>query len=85
MRGETADQQAVLALARKYGGLDGAISYAYATRIAEVNRTLTAAQKQKLLRLRNLDEYPCTGGYIYSDPIAMPQIENTDFLFGAAK
>ncbi len=85
MKGETADKQAVLALARKYGELDGAISHDYATRFAEVNRTLTAAQKEKLLRLRNLDDYPCTGAYIYSDPIAMPQIENTDFLFGAAK
>lgn len=85
MRGETANKQAVLALARKYGELDGAISYHYATRFAEVNRTLSAAQKRELLRLRNLDDFPCTGAYIYSDPIAMPQIENTDFLFGVAK
>lgn len=83
--GQTADKQAVLSLARKYGELDGAISYHSATRFAEANRTLSAAQREKLLRLRNLENYPCTGAYVYSDPIAMPQIENTDFLFGVAK
>jgi hypothetical protein len=81
-KGETADKQAVLSLARKYGELDGAISFYYATRFAEVNRTLTAEQRQKLIKLRNLDDYPCTGAYLYSRPINMPEIENTDFLFG---
>jgi hypothetical protein len=83
MKGEVADKQTVLSLSRQYGELDGAISYYYATRFAEVNRTLSSEQRQKLLKLRNLDDYPCKGAYVYSSPVDMPAIENTDFLFGA--
>jgi hypothetical protein len=82
LKGETADKQAVLSRSRQYGELDGAISYYYATRFAEINRTLSSVQRQQLLKLRNLDDYPCTGAYLYSKAIAMPAIQNTDFLFG---
>jgi hypothetical protein len=83
MKGETPDRQRVLSLARKYGELDGAISCQYASRFAELNRTLTSGQRQTLGKLRNLDDYPCKGAYVYSRPIDMPEIANTDFLFGA--
>lgn len=85
MKEESVDQDQVLALARRYGELDGAISYLYATHFAEVAKTLTAAQKKTLLKLRNLDsKYTCKGAYLYSQAIALPPIPNTDFLFGAA-
>jgi hypothetical protein len=83
MRQENVDQTKVLSLAKRYGELDGEISYWYAMRFAEVGKTLTADQKKTLLKLRNLDsKYTCMGAYLYSAPIAMPEIQNTDFLFG---
>lgn len=77
-----ADQALVLSLSKRYGELDGELSYYYATRFAEVGKTLTAEQKSALVKLRNLDLQP-QGAFIYSEPIALPTIENTDFLFGA--
>ena len=43
--------------------LDGDIAFLYATRFAQVNGTLTDAQRQKLMKLRDLDQYPCKGAY----------------------
>ena len=78
------DQDKVLALAKRYGELDGEISYGYAMRFAEVGQTLSPAQKKTLLKLRNLDsQFTCKGAYLYSQPIPMPEIRNTDFLFSA--
>ena len=72
----------VLALSKRYGELDGEISYFYARAFAEVAATLTEEQRIKLLRLRNLDaRYDCRGAYLFSRAIAMPEIPNTDFLF----
>ena len=82
MKGETPDKDTVLRLSRRYGELDGEISYYCATRFAAVGKTLTDAQKQRLMKLRDLDGYACRGAYLYSRPIAMPSIMNTDFLFG---
>lgn len=57
----------------------------YATTFAQVARTLTADQKTALLKLRNLDaKYVCQGAHLYFRAIAMPDIPNTDFLFGVA-
>jgi hypothetical protein len=79
---EAASREAVLALARRYGELDGEISWHYATHFAQVAHSLGAAQKQALMKLRDLDAYTCSGAYLYSEPISMPAIQNTDFLFG---
>jgi len=39
-----------------------------------------------LLKLRNLEaKYTCRGAYLYSNPIAMPELPNTEFLFTAPK
>jgi len=84
MREANVPKDKVLALSRKYGELDGEISYFYATAFAQVAKTLTAEQKKTLLKLRNLDaKFTCKGAYLYSRAIAMPQIPNTDFLFAA--
>lgn len=81
MTGETVDQQKVYTLIERYGALDGQISALYATRFAEVKKTLTSEQLAALVKLRNLDVVP-TGAYMYSTPIATPEIPNADFMFG---
>lgn len=82
--GESADLAYVLGLMERYGELDGAIVYNYATNFAQVNQTVSAEQLAQLMSLREelLGEliFP-TGAYLYSQPIPMPEIRNTDFLF----
>ena len=82
--GSSADNATVLGLMDQYGALDGSIIYHLAVSFTQVNQSLSAAQKAQLTALRekmlgNLS-HP-TGAYLYSQPIAMPQIPNTDFLF----
>jgi hypothetical protein len=79
----TINEEKVISLGGEYGKLDGEISYYYATAFAEVEKTLTTAQKSKLIEIRNLDNYPTQEGtiYLYSEIIDQPSIPNTDFLF----
>ncbi len=79
--GETIDKEKVYSLIERYGYLDGQMSVLYASRFSSVNKTLTVAQKASLVKLRNLDAIP-KGAYRYSTPVSMPEIPNTDFLFG---
>ena len=79
--GGTIDKEKVYSLIERYGELDGQVSALYASRFSEVNRTLTADQRAALLKLRNLDVVP-QGAYRFSTPVAMPEIPNTDFMFG---
>ena len=81
LNGEAADKNKVLALSKRYGELDGELSYFYATAFANVARTLTAEQKAKLTALRTTNPSDPKGPFLYSSPISMPQIEITDFLF----
>jgi len=81
MTGGTPNKDLVYSSIEKYGQLDGQMSALYATRFAEVNATLTDAQKAALIKLRNLTYIP-TGAYLFSTPVAMPTIPSTDFLFG---
>ena len=84
MKESAVDQAKVMALSRRYGELDGEISYFYATAFAQVAKTLTADQKQTLLKLRNLDpKFTCKGAYLYSRAIPLPDVPDTDFLFAA--
>jgi len=64
------------------GELDGEMSYFYATAFAKVGQTLTADQKERLASLRTSNPSDPKGPFMYSSPINMPEIENTDFLFG---
>jgi len=85
MSQSSADKAKVMALARRYGELDGEISFFYAKAFSELAKTLTAGQKQALLKLRDLDaRYDCQGAFLYSQPIDLPEIPNTDFLFTSA-
>ena len=71
LKGEPADKAKVLALGRRYGELDGEVSWLYATAFAKVNRTLTADQRQTLMKLRNLDGYTSAPAYIYSTSLSL--------------
>jgi len=79
-KGETADKTKIMALSKRYGELDGELSYFYATAFGGVGKTLTAEQKSKLTEMRTVDPAEPKGPFLYSDPISMPKIENTDFL-----
>jgi hypothetical protein len=81
----SANKEKVVALCRHYGELDGALSFYYATHFAEVNRTLTSEQRSALAKLRGLAGYDCHGAFVYSEPIEMPKLENTDSFFAAAE
>jgi Raf kinase inhibitor-like YbhB/YbcL family protein len=75
----------VLALGRRYGELDGGMSWMYATAFAKASLTLTAEQRAALMKLRNLEGYTSAPAYLYSSPMqTLPNIPDTDFLFGAA-
>lgn len=85
LEGESSDKSKVLALGRRYGELDGEMSWMYAKAFASVSRTLTGDQRAAMLKLRNLDaKYACKGAFLYSQPIEMPKMPDTDFLFNTA-
>ena len=85
MAGESPDSATVLSLMEEYGELDGAIVYNFATNFAQLDQSLSNEQRAQLMALRTemLGDmiYPA-GAYLYSEPVAMPEIPNTDFLFG---
>jgi len=84
MDGSTPDETTVLALMDRYGELDGDIVARYAVAFAQVAQSLTTNQRDQLMNLRTdlLGDlaFP-NGAYLYSQPIAMPEIPNSDFLF----
>lgn len=83
LQGQAIDKAKVLKLGRRYGELDGEMSYGYALVFAKINQSLTTEQRRALQKLRNLEGYTCAPAYLYSTPIVGPvQVPNTDFLFG---
>jgi hypothetical protein len=85
LAGETADSGKVEALSRRYGELDGALSYRYATAFARVGQALSAGQKQVLAAMRSADPADPKGPFLYSTPVSMPTIANTDAFFGVRR
>jgi hypothetical protein len=76
------DSAAVIALSERYGALDGMVAYWYTTRFTMVSRALSADQRAQLASLANQLSYqPPQGAFLYSQPIAMPTIANTNGLF----
>ncbi|NJD09999.1 MAG: hypothetical protein FIB01_05970 [Gemmatimonadetes bacterium] len=76
------DSAAVLALSARYGALDGQLAYWYATRFTSVANSLSAAQRAQVQSLAGrLGYVHPTGAFLYSAPIPMPAIANTDYLF----
>lgn len=85
LTGDQPDERKVLGLGRRYGELDGELSWIYATAFAAESRTLTAEQRASCLKLRNLDDYPSAPAYLYSQPLQkVPALPDSDFLFSPA-
>jgi hypothetical protein len=71
----------------QYGELDGAIIYHFATNFTLVKQSLTAEQQAQLMAFRSEmlgDMTTPSSAYLYSQPIALPDIPNSDFLFTTA-
>ena len=82
LTGEQADQEKVLRLGRRYGELDGELSYYYTTAFAKANKTITEEQRKELVKLRNLEGYTSAPAYIYSDAVRdEPRLPDTDLFF----
>ncbi|MCP4118265.1 MAG: hypothetical protein GY737_23275, partial [Desulfobacteraceae bacterium] len=95
MTGTSVDEDEVKALVRHYGELEGEMMYHYAGNFAEVRNTLSEDQAKTIMKLRTdyYEEFPayqadssaydCSGAWLYAAKLdEMPEIENTDFLFG---
>lgn len=83
LTGGKADKTKVLALGRRYGALDGEMSWIYATAFAKVGRTLTPDQRAACVKLRNLPGYQSAPAYMYSNPLQkLPALPSSDSLFG---
>lgn len=79
---QNADQSTILSLSQRYGELDGDMGYYYASIFTQVYNSLTNEQKSKLTLLAsNLGYVNPTGAFLYSEPITMPVISNTDYMF----
>ncbi len=84
--GKTPDKAKILSLGRRYGELDGEMSWYYATAFAKVNQTLTKEQRAALMKLRNLDGYKSAPYYIYSGPAQeQPVLNNVEAFFFSPK
>lgn len=81
LRGEVADAKRVETLSRRYGELDGELSYLYAVAFGKVGQSLTAAQKSTLQSMRQVDPNEPKGPFIYSNPVRDLRIGNTDSYF----
>ncbi len=82
LAGQAPDKEKVLALGRRYGELDGEVSWYYTMAFAKVNRTLTEEQRAALVKLRNLDGYTSAPYYIYSDGAKTePQLGSVSAFF----
>lgn len=82
LRGETPAERDIVALGRRYGELDGELSYEYATAFASIYKTLNAGQKEKLRNLRSHHTREVGTAFLYSDRIQMAKIPDSAFLFG---
>ncbi len=82
LAGENASSETVQSLSEQYGRYDGELIYYYATYFSQIYHSLSNDQKNQILDLGNqLGYIDPSGAFLYSAPIAMPTIENTDFLF----
>jgi hypothetical protein len=82
LAGDIADSTTVYALSERYGELDGEMSYYMATRFAEVYSNMSSQQRLDMETLAGeLGYMDPTGGFLYSQPVAMPTVVNTDFMF----
>lgn len=85
LKGEVADYDKVLSLSKRYGELDGSLSYLYATTFAKVGQALSLQQRRTLEGFRSVNPSDPKGPFLYSTPIVMPTINNTDMFFGVSR
>lgn len=88
LRGETPVERDLVALGRRYGELDGELSFQYATAFAAIYKNFTAGQKDALKKLRAHNTREVGTAFLYSDRIQMSNIPESSFLFttkGAGK
>jgi hypothetical protein len=79
---QIADSSTVLTLSERYGELDGELSYYYASTFSRIYNSLSDGQKEQVSSLANdLGYINPTGAFLYSQPVPMPEIENTDYFF----
>lgn len=82
--GTVPDSLAIISLSARYGALDGALSYSYAKRFADVAHALTVTQRAAVDSLaKQLDYTAPAGGFLYSQPIPMPTVGDTDHFFSS--
>jgi hypothetical protein len=79
---EMADSSIIMSLSEDYGRFDGDIIYQFATVFSQVYQSLSQEQRTQLETLADdLGYIDPNGAFLYSQPIAMPEIENTDYFF----
>lgn len=82
LSGTSLDREKIMKLGRRYGELDGGLSWDYATAFANINQTLSQDQRDELVTLRNLNGYPSDPYYIYSQGIKKnPRLPNVNSFF----
>ena len=82
LAGGSADSTAIGTLSEQYGRYDGKIIYLYATYFSRVYKSLSSAQKSSVENLgADLGYIDPSGAFLYSAPIPMPSVPETDFLF----
>lgn len=82
MTEESIDSNLVMSLSEQYGVLDGEIVYLYATYFSQVGHAVSDSQLAIITSISDsLGYLPAAGAFLYSRPINMPVIPNTDFLF----
>ncbi len=86
----------VVAMVQEYGEAEGEMIYYYATQFVAVENILTEAQKANITAMRteyyerfpeyqaNSSAYDCSGAWLYAKRVALPEIPDTDFLFGTS-
>ena len=86
LQGENTDQAKVMSLGRRYGELDGELSWYYAMAFARINRILSSEQRAALNKLRNLEGYTSAPYYIYSQAMKdEPELKGVNDLFSVPK
>jgi hypothetical protein len=79
---QTVDSTQVIQLSNYYGELDGALVYNMAMHFANIKNSLTTEQFAQIQAMTDsLGYLDPQGGFLYSAPISMPNIINTDFFF----
>jgi hypothetical protein len=79
---QAVDSTQIISLSHHYGELDGALVYNMAMHFANIKNSLTTEQFAQIQTTTDsLGYLDPNGGFLYSAPISMPNIINTDFFF----